>query len=410
MDNNAYTVLEQQAILMGSLMKAKGKVTTADYNKLSATLGLDTVNRSELRDARELVVGDNTAFSLYTQACRGTLTIDDLGFTKKAVGDSLSSYLVAHEEVLADSREFRKIQREGIHFERLVNGLKKYTSQELAKLEPYTPILDRVDPTDVKRSLIVCLSDWHVGALVFNKDTGGYSFAILEERLERLKREVLDAVDLYYVEQVTIFHVGDLIEHINMRNVNQAFDAEFPATEQIARAKRLLTQFLIDISGYVPVVFGLVGGNHDRFQGNKADKIYNDNIAYLVLDEIISMSEFGLLPNVQIIDNRDDVYSIMTNVGGKVVKVVHGDFEGKKDDHKIPKHIKEFPIDLLIMGHIHTFRVVQEDFARHQIYVGSPMGANDYSKEHGFPTTKPSQALIVLERNSDNLITHNVIL
>ena len=56
----------------------------------------------------------------------------------------------------------------------------------------------------------------------------------------------------------------------------------------------------------------------------------------------------------------------------------------------------------MIMGHIHTSRIVQEDFHRYHIYEGSTMGANNYSQENNLPTTSPSQLMILLEKGSDS--------
>lgn len=201
-----------------------------------------------------------------------------------------------------------------------------------------------------------------------------------------------------------VYHIGDIIEHINMRNVNQAFEAEFPATEQIAKGIRVLVETLnVLAKAGLDVTFGMVGGNHDRFQGNKNDKIHNDNVAYLVVDQLHFMQDLGSLhKNVTLIDNRKDVYSFKDNVAGKRIKVVHGDNEGKKVDVKIPKHIKEEVIEYLIMGHIHTTRIIQEDYSRFHVYVGSPMGANNYSAENNLPTTSPAQLIMVLDPKVDS--------
>jgi len=82
--------------------------------------------------------------------------------------------------------------------------------------------------------------------------------------------------------------------------------------------------------------------------------------------------------------------------------VVHGDHEGKKTDVKIPKHIKNEAIDYLIMGHIHTTRIIQEDYSRFHVYVGSTMGANNYSAENNLPTTSPSQMFLVIDPEQDS--------
>src|SRR5699024_12870184 len=120
-------------------------------------------------------------------------------------------------------------------------------------------------------------------------------------------KQTLSLVEELGIANVYVYHVGDIIEHLTMRNVNQAFDSEFTATEQIAKATSLIIDILVQLSKHVHVTFGIVSGNHDRFDGNKSDKVYNDNVTYIILDTLFMLQNtFGQLPNVTLIDNRDD--------------------------------------------------------------------------------------------------------
>ena len=262
------------------------------------------------------------------------------------------------------------------------------------------------------KEVILGLSDWHVGARVEHSETGGYDYSILTNRVRKMAQEAVSTAKLHNAKHIHCFYIGDLIEHINMRNVNQAFEAEFPATEQIAKGIRLLVTTLLYLAENVEhVSFGIVGGNHDRFQGNKNDKVYNDNIAYLALDTLFLLQNSGGIPkNVTLIDNRADVYSFTTKVAGHPVKVVHGDNEAKKEDTKIRKHIRREEISYLMMGHIHTSRIIQEDYSRYHVYVGSTMGTNNYSTENNFPTTDPTQCILVLEKDKEQPIFKPVTL
>lgn len=407
------TQLGAQAVIFGHLSKTYNKVTVTRYNKLSVGLGYDKVTSYDLDFVRKDIMEDPIASKLNSLAMAGQLHLSDLTITDEGLAeeadledDNLYNYtspiVTANQEVLANQREFAKLQREGAYTELLFKGLKKHLVNELQDLDK-PKYIERIRTNEEgSKELIVALSDWHIGAYVRNIDTGGYDFTIFKDRLNRFLTEVKNTIAKEDITLVHLYHIGDLIEHINMRNVNQAFEAEFSATEQSAKAQRVLVEILQDLSAYADIRFGMVGGNHDRFQGNKADKIYNDSIAYLVLDGIFLIQELGLLPNVEILDNREDIYSFYDEVAGKVIKVCHGDSEGKKVDVKIPRHIKNTPIDYMIMGHIHTSRIVQEDFHRYHIYVGSTMGANNYSQENNLPTTSPSQLMILLENGSDS--------
>lgn len=420
-------LMVMESVITGYLYRTYNRMPVTNYNKIATSLGLDKRNKESLLDLLAVIAEDKDLTKWHMLAIEGSIGVEDLenynSFSNevpvKTIGQEgihnvIAPYIVANEEVLANNREFRDIQKSGAHVERLFTGLKHYMHKEFVEKklnEPQYIVLKQ--PTgNSNKELIVGLSDWHVGAKVDNIDTGGYSFDILKRRLNQFVTETIEAINLYDIQHVHMYFVGDLIEHINMRNVNQAFEAEFPATEQISKGKRLIYDTISAIASQVPyLTFGAVGGNHDRFQGNKADKIYNDNVAYLLVDELLMLQELGALPkNVDIIDNRSDVYSFVDRVAGKNVKVTHGDTEAKKDDVKIRKHIRREDIDYLIMGHVHTSRIVQEDYSRYQVYIGSTMGANNYSTENNFPTTIPSQLLMVLDTEKDAPIFNPVML
>lgn len=404
-----------RAVIIGNLQRNFNKVHVGKFNKLAKEFDLEKETLYSLKELVAKITGSKQLEPIYRASMLGEIDLDkireaisdDEEEEDNSVFDILSPYVVENTAVLARNREFNKLQREGAFLNHLISGMKESLIDEWGgkrrfKYVDAEPKVKR-DKDAKDKELVLCLSDWHIGALVNNMDTGGYNFNIFNDRLDSLMEETVRVAEEQGINHIHVYHIGDIIEHINMRNVNQAFEAEFPATEQIAKGIRVVAEvvnYLADL-GY-EVTFGMVGGNHDRFQGNKNDKIHNDNVAYLVLDQLFFMQELGAVsPDVTLIDNRSDVYSFKDSVAGKRIKVSHGDNEGKKVDVKIPKHIKDEVIDYLIMGHIHTTRIIQEDFSRFHVYVGSPMGANNYSAENNLPTTSPAQLLLVIDPTKD---------
>lgn len=399
------------AAIMGYLKAERGKIAPSVFNKMVTQLGYSKQQKSDLVEMAEKLNGNPELNELYNRAVNREIKLDDIPnvvedpgeLQEKDLFEQVTSYLIDNEDNNARLREMRKLQREGIYMKILMDNVKKHLTEELKGM-PRAKYLQTEVPKPQKgdKSLVLLLSDWHVGALVFNKDTGGYSFEKLKGKVQNTITQILQMVQDLDIKHVYVLHLGDTIEHVSMRNVNQAFESEFPATEQIGKSTRLITDMLTVLSKQVHITFGMIAGNHDRFEGNKNDKIHNDTITYLILDTLFLIQEqFGGLPNVTLLDNRDDTYDLLVKVAGKNIKAVHGDHEGKAKDQKIPKHIKDEAIDFLVMGHIHTTRIIQEDFARFHVYVGSTMGANNYSKEHNFPTTFASQMVIVLTEGSD---------
>ena len=400
------------AVVMGYLKAERGKIAPSVFNKIVEGLGYPKAKKVDLVNIAQAMETDEVLLSLYDKAFAREIRIEDVPNYIEEVGTvteddifaQVTSFLIKNEDNNGRIRELRKLQREGVYMKQLMENLKVHLTNELQGMPKakYMQTTLQAKPQKGDRSLILLVSDWHIGALVFNERTGGYNFIKLTGQVQSLIEQTLGWVESLNIKNVYVFHVGDTIEHISMRNVNQAFEAEFPATHQIAKANRLIVDMLITLSKHVHVTFGMVAGNHDRFEGNKSDKVYNDNATYIILDTLFLLQEtFGQLPNITLIDNREDTYEFTIKVAGKTIKVQHGDHEQKKSDQKIPKHIKTEPIDYLIMGHVHTTRIIQEDYARFHLYVGSTMGANNYSKENNFPTTAASQMILVLTEGSD---------
>lgn len=409
LDNPIYI----SAVIVGSIQRAFNKIQPGKYNILAQEFGINKENRDSIKTLVQTIQEDPELTEIYKMASTGKYTVNDLRRDKgeesnQSLFQTLAPYAIDNQETLANNREFNKIQREGAYLNHLIDGLHENLLREYGSFSKpkYIMVNKKVSFNKTKKEMILCLADWHIGAFVNNIDTGGYDFKILQERLDHLVSEVTKTIKNQGITRVHIYHIGDIIEHINMRNVNQAFEAEFPATEQIAKGIRVLVEVLNAIASLdVKVTFGMTGGNHDRFQGNKNDKIHNDNVAYLVVDQLFFLQSLGgLADNITLIDNRSDVYSFKDTVANKRIKVVHGDHEAKKTDVKITKHIKDEVINYLIMGHIHTTRIIQEDYARFHVYVGSTMGANNYSQENNLPMTQPSQMAICLDPDTDSPI------
>lgn len=403
------SVEEIYAIVFGSLLRDEGKIVSAKFNKIINQFGLDRVSAKDLQDIYNEIDEDNYLSDIKDKAIDGKINLKDvedvkgdLPFKDTKVLDTVSNYVVDNKRRLAELREVRKQQEPHAYAHMLMQDLREDFVKELDK-----PILDREE--DIlfggnNKELVVLLSDTHIGYVLKDNKTGGYNFEILKERLQHFVDKTKYEIQDRNIDHVTAYFVGDLIEHVSMRNVNQAFDTEFTLSEQITKGTRLLVDVLQQLSEVVEgqLRFGIVGGNHDRLQGNKNEKIYNDNVAYIALDTLINLQELGLFNGVEIIDNRDDIYTIEDKVASQSIVVNHGD-NLKGNVNHIPKFIKDQVFDILITGHVHHLRVKQEDYTRQHITVGSTIGYNTYSKELNLSRTAPSQQLLFLDRDSKDI-------
>ncbi|AVP40332.1 hypothetical protein HOS99_gp087 [Staphylococcus phage phiSA_BS1] len=403
------TVEEVYAVVFGVLLRDEGKIVSSKFNKIINELGLDRVRAKEIQEIYNEIDADSYLADIKDQAIDGEITLDivegvtgDKPFEDKKLVDAVSNYVVDNKRRLAELREVRKQQEPHAYTTILMQDLR----EDFKSIEE--PILDRESGITIKESndkeLVVLLSDTHIGYQFKDSKTGGYNFEILKERIQHFVNKTVKEILERDIRNVTIYFVGDLIEHVSMRNVNQAFDTEFTLSEQITKGTRLLIDVIQQISDVTDgnLKFGMIGGNHDRLQGNKNEKIYNDNVAYIVLDTLLNLQELELFNGIEIIDNRDDVYTIEDQVCGKSIIVNHGDTLKGNVNH-IPKFIKDQVFDILITGHVHHLKVKQEDYTRQHITVGSTIGYNTYSKELNLSRTAPSQQLLFLEHNSDDI-------
>lgn len=408
------------AVIMGYLVRERRLISPTPFNKLFTELGYERMSKDEISEVATDINGDGTLVYLYDLARDGKLHLRDIPnaqgeeekLTEEDVFSIVTPYIEQKEDQASKLREFRKMQRDGTAMKLLMNNLKQSLVEELKDLPRAKHIASELKPLQRgDKSLILALSDFHIGVVTINEETGGYNFEKLVSYVDDIIEETLNIAEEFDIGKVYVLNLGDITEHISLRNVNQAFDAEMNLAEQISKATRLTVDILNKLSKHVHVVFCQLGGNHDRIQVSKNDVITNDSTAYILLDTLFMLQEqLGQLPNVTLVDNRDYIYSAELDIAGLKVKAVHGDKEAKSGNNKIGKHIKNHPIDLLLMGHYHYTNITQEDYARFVVTVGSPQGANDYSKGLNLPSTYGSQMFIILEEGKKSPMFYPVIL
>lgn len=244
----------------------------------------------------------------------------------------------------------------------------------------------------------VVITDWHIGAVVKNVYGNHYNFEIAKKRLDKLKQEVIYLCNTFNINNLTVIFNGDMIEHLNMRNVTQAFEAEFNMAQQISKSIKLIIDFIVSLSKHVNVEFGAIAGNHDRMNGDKNDNVDNDNVIYTIADSIKAFIESTGLPRLSFIDNLEDTSFIVKDFNGSLVKFVHGDKEGKNDVNKIRDHesLDGVEYKAIVMGHLHTYEALERNYGKWEIRVGSLMGSNTYSTTNFKGRTNAGQGMLVI--------------
>ncbi|AMB18716.1 exonuclease [Bacillus phage Eldridge] len=399
------------AVIMGYLKITEGKIAPSRFNKLIHELGYARVKPKEVSAfARRMQEENGVLYSLYKKAYYREVRLEDIpdivgepkGLEEKNIFDILSTQVLMKEKANIDMREFRKLQKEGALMKIFLDEL---TEKMLEEMKGYpvpkylkTPI---EPPKKGDRSLILCLADLHIGFVSFDMHTGSYSFQRLTTSVNDIVDYVLNMIEERDIKHVYVLMLGDLVENNIMRK-DQSWDIEFHLAEQVAKGFRLTLDILSKLSKFIHVNFAIIAGNHDRFDQDKKQAIFNNNVAYTILDQLFAIQEkVQGLPNVTLHDNRADVYKMDLTIAGKRVVGVHGDHMPKGNE-KIPAFMRDgIEVFLLLSGHLHTTGINQESFSRLRAQVGSTIGENPYSRLNQFPTTGASQMVIILKEGSN---------
>ena len=257
--------------------------------------------------------------------------------------------------------------------------------------------------SESKNKLIVVLTDIHVGVVVNNMNGNSYNYEIAKKRLDKYKQEILDYCKAFNVNDIYVCNLGDLIENFYMR-YNQSQDCEFLMAEQINKATKLIVNFITSLSEYVNVEYEGIAGNHDRSNGNQKENFDGDNGNVIINENIKNFIELTNAEKLTFIDNGMYAKSIVKEIYGEKIKLIHGDEEGSNDKDKVAKHstADNTFYKTIVQGHYHNFKTIDENYGRKFVYVGCLMGRNAYSHKMKCDTNA-SQAIILCREDGQQI-------
>lgn len=332
----------------------------------------------------------STTGTLESKSKQADLVADSkLESIKEAVGDM---YYVKRE-VQMESLKLGRLKREITLYGVIAEQIHRALLDELNEVIPTFAYQDRLPVSEGK--MVVMLSDWHIGAQVHNVKGNNYNYDIARQRVAKYLSRVKKIAHEEGITEINVVSLGDMTEHINMRKVNQAFEAEFPLAVQIVKAYELIRDFIVNLSEDFNVTYRGVGGNHDRMNGDKNDNIDGDSTAYIVNFMIKDFIENTKLDRITYVEVDSINYSASFYLNDFHFKFVHGDNE--KGNKKLASHadLDDTSYNVLAMGHLHHFSVKEVGQDKYEVYVGSLMGANNYGVKGKF-ISNASQGIIVV--------------
>lgn len=285
-------------------------------------------------------------------------------------------------------RELQKYITSEARFENLVEVLR----DEVRKIEaePYQITIDDLAEKDTNRkSAILCLSDWHTGAVVNNSLWNEFNIDILRRRVSELVNKTLYHLREAKVNHLVIEIFGDMVE--GCINIANRVQAEEDVITQIMIAADLLSGVISTFASEIPEVEVIVTtGNHGRLVPDKNASIARDNVERLLHKFLpLKLANFH---NISYLFSDYDC--VKYELDDKVICVAHGQYD--KISTAIENFVKLFGVvpDEIHLGHTHGFKEVNDSNIR-IVVNGSLKGADEYSVNICRGTNKPSQNLII---------------
>lgn len=221
-------------------------------------------------------------------------------------------------------------------------------------------LFDVIEPPDTrttKSTLLIILSDWHVGAEWHNK-FGDYSPEIARQRIKTLLQKIARIQNNRCCEKAVVLTVGDMINGSIRRTV------QLQNRENIIQQIRDCTELLSNFIHCLCKIFANVelygcAGNHTRLIENKESALKDER-----LDSVINWATSLMLhhiKNFKYIEN-DDITLAEAQIYGLDVLGVHGDYDcfGRNGVQKLTAMLHKFPY-CICFGHLHSPAFMEAD-------------------------------------------------
>lgn len=284
-------------------------------------------------------------------------------------------------------REKRTSLREEARFENLCEVLKDGLSiLKPIKLESGWALDDDVE----SKTAVLCLSDWHCGAIVDNQ-FNYYDVEEMKHRASIITEKAITYCNNHAVTDLVVEINGDMVDgliHISSR-VHQEEDV----VQQVLTVSSVLAEVLNKLAPWfrtVKVYCSL--GNHGRLTSNKKDSITKENFEMLIPPFL--KEKLKDIKNITIMDSKGLDF-LKYNIGDKVICMAHGQNDTlSKAVEDFSKIFKVVP-DEVHLGHTHAYKDVNNCNVLVNVN-GSLVGADDYALTIR-KINEPAQNLIIYE-------------
>lgn len=321
----------------------------------------------------------------------------DAWLTKKLQEETPSSKLddvksiigefdIKKQEAKSKINQLNKIKRDFIKSIEIANDLKEVMIEDGFCINVPDKYLKEPEVNDFG-TMIVHITDWHIGCLIKNCRGNSYNLSIAYDRVDKLINEIYKYASFYGITKIIVVNTGDTIEHTYMRK-NQLSMAEFSQSIQVNEATKLIYNFLVRLCEFACVEYYGIAGNHDRSQGDKNINVDGDNANTIINENLATFNYLKPISRLTIHRLPHDAKEIKLEVENTRHKFIHGD-ERIKDGKRLIENdfsMDDCSYDILWSGHWHNFDMQSENNGRYIIRTGCLSGYNDYSTQFGCAT------------------------
>lgn len=355
-----------------------------------------SILNKELRDE-----GEYYTSSAYRKKYQQAKLFRDEVFSKETDKESEQKYDEQKRELerlkIAYRDERRDWQKQNYTSAR-INQQMDYLAEQLQQIGRKEFLVFHPDLQDGNRSLIVCLSDLHIGQ-TFSSAWGEYNSNIAHQRLEEYMDKIVEVKELYpTISDVTCCLLGDQISGNNHLSI-QVSNRE-NLIDQVKLAIEEISNFVTELSGrFKKVTVVGIAGNHSRVIAD-----HNKDIKDERLDSLITWSVGQItahIPNITVITDNLDSTVTKVNIRGKDYVLTHGDMTNTNDSSisQLVMALGSFPYAILC-GHKHS-PMYKEVQGLKIIQSGSLAGSGDDYCIQKRLTGRANQTIIVTDKDGE---------
>jgi len=308
---------------------------------------------------------------------------------RKEIGEIDYRKKVAQDSFTRLNRLKREATRELLLYEAIDKAIENADIGS-NKLPDFKPINDSYG----NNVMLISWNDVHYGYDVPEYYTPEIAKFIINDYADK----VVELIRKENIYRVIVANEGDSIEG-RLRSQSIA-DGNLSSVDQAVEVADLYISFVEKLSEYCYVDTIEIAGNHDRLTESKNDNLEGQSFVPIITK--ITEKHFKDNDRVCVL-KTESVYYHIINIKGYNVFLAHGDRHSVKSDSLLAELSVNYktPIDIVIVGHVHHFKMLEVSNDKYVITTGSIKGNDAYSEQINKQASRSQVAIIFKDSGFD---------